>query len=129
MNKNSHFSDRLILSMQLAGYDPKPSVLEREFNLRYWGKSVTLQGVRRWLRGEAVPADDKLEVLAEWLKVDKRYLRFGEEAAKQLREQTVQLESRMSVEERAVVELFLRLPVEHRKLISTVIRKFSGVDV
>lgn len=125
MNTNSHFSDRLILSMQLAGYEPKPAVLEREFNLRYWGKSVTLQGVRRWLRGEAVPADDKLEVLAQWLKVDKHYLRFGEVAAKSMREQAVQLESRMSVEERGLVELFLKLPLEDKKVIGTVIKTFS----
>ncbi len=31
------FADRLIKAMQDSGYVPKPSVLEREFNQRYWG--------------------------------------------------------------------------------------------
>ena len=45
------FSDRLIKAMQDSGYVAKPSVLEREFNQRYWGKPMTLHGVRRWLLG------------------------------------------------------------------------------
>lgn len=53
-------------------------VLEREFNLRYWGRSVSFQVVRRWLRGEVVPTQDRLQVLAEWLGVDAHWLRFGE---------------------------------------------------
>ena len=32
--------------------------LEREFNTRYWGKPMTLHGVRRWLRGETLPTHE-----------------------------------------------------------------------
>ncbi len=32
--------------MRKAGHEPRPAVLEREFNQRYWGKAVTLHGVR-----------------------------------------------------------------------------------
>lgn len=38
--------------MLAAGYDARPIILEREFTLRYWGRSVSFQAVRRWLRGE-----------------------------------------------------------------------------
>lgn len=60
----AEFARRLREAMRKAGYEPRPSVLEREFNQRYWGKAVTLHGVRRWLLGETVPAQDKLLALA-----------------------------------------------------------------
>ena len=41
----------------------------REFNRRYPGAPVTLHAARKWLLGEAIPAQDKLRVLAAWLGV------------------------------------------------------------
>lgn len=76
MNEKTEFSKRLSDAMTQAGYALRPVVLEREFNTRYWGRSVTLQAVRRWLRGEAIPSQEKLQVLAEWLKVEPQVLRF-----------------------------------------------------
>ena len=58
----SPFSAHLKKAMKAAGHEPIPSVLEREFNLRYLGSPMTLHGVRKWLHG-SVPATDKLEVL------------------------------------------------------------------
>lgn len=48
------------------GYEPRASVLERQFNLRYQGEPVTYHGVRRWLQGETLPTADKLQLLAGW---------------------------------------------------------------
>ena len=53
-NEKSLFAQRLITAMQAKGYDPKPSILEREFNLRHNGKPVTLYGVRKWLLGMSI---------------------------------------------------------------------------
>ena len=64
-NAKTQFADRLREAMTAAGYEPKPAVLEREFNTRYWGPPMTLHGVRRWLRGETLPSQEKLLVLAE----------------------------------------------------------------
>ena len=55
MNEKADFGERLRAAMVSAGYPLRPVVLEREFNTRYWGRSVTLQAARRWLRGEAIP--------------------------------------------------------------------------
>ena len=77
MNEKAEFAQRLRDAMTRAGYELRPVVLEREFNTRYWGRSVTLQGVRRWLRGEAIPSQEKLQVLADWLGVEPEVLRFG----------------------------------------------------
>jgi len=73
----AQFAQRLRDAMQAAGYAPRPAVLEREFNTRYWGKQMTLHGVRRWLLGETLPSQPKLLVLAEWLGVAPHELRFG----------------------------------------------------
>ena len=63
--------------MIAAGYPDLPAVLEREFNSRYWGRSVTFHAVSRWLRGEAIPSQDKLQVLAEWLRIEPQVLRLS----------------------------------------------------
>lgn len=102
--------------MLTAGYDARPIVLEREFNLRYWGRSVSFQAVRRWLRGEAVPTQDRLQVLAEWLGVDAHWLRFGEKLVVAVNERPAQWNSKLAPEEREAIEAFLALPPDKRKL-------------
>ncbi len=70
MNEKTEFSQRLRKTIEDAGYSVRPTVLEREFHTRYWGRSVTVRVVRRWLRGEAISSQEKLPVLAEWLKIE-----------------------------------------------------------
>ena len=48
-DEKSLFAKRLVLAMQSKGYEAKASILEREFNLNYSGKPMTLHGVRKWL--------------------------------------------------------------------------------
>ena len=123
-NAKDEFAQRLIQAMQAAGYNAKPSVLEREFNQRYWGKPVTLQGVRRWLRGEVIPPHDKLHTLAEWLNVPPQELGFGN-----LPEKIVQTRKRwdegIGFQEREVFEAYLSLPIPQRKLIREIIQTFT----
>lgn len=127
MDEKFGFAQRLREAMTRAGYEPRPSVLEREFNTRYWGRSVTLQAVRRWLRGEALPAQDKLQVLADWLRVEPQVLRFGEQATLSAREHQKRWEDQMSPLERETMDAFLQLPAPQRKLISEVILTFAKV--
>jgi hypothetical protein len=37
MDEKAEFAARLKQAMLDAGYEPRPSVIEREFNQRYWG--------------------------------------------------------------------------------------------
>ena len=74
------FSERL--KQQLALYNwpiNSPTWLAREFNMRYQGQSVSVQTANNWLSGDAIPSQEKLRVLAIWLKVSAEWLRFGEE--------------------------------------------------
>ena len=123
MSEKAEFGARLCAAMQAQGVPLRPSVLEREFNRRYWGRAVTLQAARRWMRGEAIPSQDKLQVLAEWLRIEPQVLRFGEDAIRTVREAQQRWES-LSYTERATLDAFLRLPIEQRRVVQKVIEAF-----
>lgn len=76
------FSARLREALLRTAPDAaRPAALAREFNRRYAGSPVTLHASRKWLGGEAIPAQDKLRVLADWLGVTAEWLRFGQGVA------------------------------------------------
>jgi len=77
LNENQAFAARLRQALKGAGMRPSPALLANEFNLRYWGKSITANTARNWLLGKSIPMQDKLRVLSEWLHVGADELRFG----------------------------------------------------
>jgi transcriptional regulator with XRE-family HTH domain len=119
------FAERLAAAMKAAGYEAKPSVLEREFNQRYWGKPITLQGVRRWLRGEVIPPHSKIMTLAEWLHVTPQELGFGKEIEERVLKARKRWDEGIGYEERDIFEAFLKLSMPHRRLVREVIIAFS----
>ena len=73
------FSRRLRESLKRAGAEAGgAAALAREFNLRYDGTPVTVQAVRKWISGDALPSQDKMRSLALWLEVSPQWLRYGE---------------------------------------------------
>ena len=73
------FSRRLSDSLKRARPVAEgPAALAREFNLRYEGTPVTVQAVRKWVSGRALPSQDKIRALALWLEVSPQWLRYGE---------------------------------------------------
>jgi len=126
-NAKDLFANRLRAAMVAAGYEPKPAVLEREFNTRYWGKPMTLHGVRRWLRGETLPTHHKLLVLSEWLAVPPQQLGFGDEIYRKVEQRRARWDSGIGYQDQELFEAFLKLPVPQRKLIREVILTFSKV--
>jgi transcriptional regulator with XRE-family HTH domain len=77
------FAERLRLALARKGKKPSPTVLEREFNLRWRGAPVSVNAARNWLLGIAVPTLDKLKVLALWLDVSEEWLRWGVDLAQE----------------------------------------------
>lgn len=76
-NERQGFSTRLGHRLQHKAMPVSATVLAREFNLRWRGAKLTVNAVRRWLVGEAIPAKDKLGVLADLLDVSEDWLRWG----------------------------------------------------
>jgi len=126
MQESRHkFAVRLREAMGRAGYPARPAVLEREFNTRYWGKPMTLHGVRRWLLGETMPSNDKIKVLAEWLGEAPQNLGFGEQQMDKLEDPLRTLGPDFGYQERELMEAFLSLPVAQRRVVREVILTFA----
>jgi hypothetical protein len=121
MEHKLEFAQRLRDAMAAAGLEPRPGVLLNLFNAHYWGRSVSFQAVSRWLRGEAIPAQDKLLVLAEILRVEPEVLRFGQAVRHRVQEHRKRWDEGVSYQEREVFDAFLSLPAPQRKLVREVI--------
>lgn len=121
MSQKIEFAERLKQAMRDAGYEPRPGVLEKEFNTRYWGRAVTFQAASRWLKGLSIPEQDKLQVLAEWLKIEPQALRFGEVSVQAVRDRKKRWEDAIAGPEREVLEAFIGLPAEQKKVAREVI--------
>lgn len=115
------FAQKLRDAMYVAGYEPRPSVLEREFNTRHWGKPMTLHGVRRWLRGETLPDHKKLLTLSQWLQVPVQELAYGAGVAVRPVERQPQWHAGLGYQDRELFEIYLRLPVPQRRLAREVV--------
>jgi len=127
MDNKLEFAQRLRDAMVSAGLEPRPGVLLNQFNINYWGRSVTFQAVSRWLRGEAIPAHDKLLVLAGILKVEPEVLRFGEAVRNSVQQHRQRWDEGIGYLERETFDAFLKLPAPQRKLIREVILTFAKV--
>lgn len=126
MDNKLEFAQRLKDGMVTAGLEPRPGVLLTLFNTRYWGRSVSFQAVSRWLKGEAIPEQDKLLVLAEVLNIEPEVLRFGEGIRKSLKERKQRWEEGAGYLERETFDAFLKLPATHRKIVREVILAFAA---
>ena len=127
MDQKLEFAERLRAAMLAAGLDARPGVLLNLFNTHYWGRSVSFQAVSRWLRGESIPSQEKLQVLAEWLKIEPQVLRFGDQVARSVREHRQRWDEGVGYLERETFDAFLQLPAPQRKLIREVILTFAKV--
>ena len=126
MNKTKlNFAARLNAAMVAIGLEPKPAVLEKQFNLHYSGEPMTLHGVRRWLRGETLPAQDKLISLAEWLRIPPDELRSGAEIKSEIQQARKSWDDAISYQEREIFEAFLNLPAPQKKIVREVILAFA----
>jgi len=125
MDNKAKFAARLIEAMTVQGYKPEPAVLEREFNLRHYGKRIGLHGVRKWLIGESIPPYDKIITLAAWLKVPPEDLTFGLEIKQKIQQENTRWADEVGYKEREVFEAFLNLPAPQRKIVREVILAFA----
>jgi transcriptional regulator with XRE-family HTH domain len=125
MNEKVEFSSRLRATMVKAGYTASPAVLLHEFNLRWHGRSISNQAAWSWLNSKSIPTQDKMQLLAEWLKIEPQVLRFGGVVLQKVREQQKRWDEGIGYLERETFDAFLQLPAPQRKLIREVILTFA----
>lgn len=88
-DEKTAFSKRLEFALRRSP-DPVDGATELalRFNLRYEGTAVSVQTVHKWLTGRAIPTNDKLATLAEWLNVDEHWLHYGPPPGKKMEAKT-----------------------------------------
>jgi hypothetical protein len=124
MNEKEAFGKRLTRLLNDTGIGiASPTLIAREFNRRYPGKPVTAQAVRKWINGEAIPAGDKIRILARWLKASPHWLHYGE-TEKSTGVLKVE-EERGIYGEDAIITLpedFQRLTHKHKMMVCEIVR-------
>ena len=125
-NEKNLFAQRLALAMKAKGYEAKPSVLEREFNLNYSGKPMTLHGVRKWLIGDAIPSGDKLLTLAKWLEIPPEELAFDKNILKAIEQRDSKWRQELGYKDKEVFEALINLSPSNKKLVRELIIALSN---
>jgi hypothetical protein len=120
------FSERLQQALRNAEYAPdSPTQVAREFNLRFPGRPVTVHATRKWLVGEAIPTQEKLRTLAQWLGVSNEWLRFGGGDAGVSATNAVRQTARDKSRAMEIIERLKQLDEQHRLAIREVIRMLN----
>ena len=114
-DEKAAFADRLRKALQSAGVRPSPTVVAHEFNRRSAGASITPHSARNWLLGNALPTQDKLRVLADWLQVSPNALRFGAATLKVHLGEADTMAADLDMADREMLRRYLNLrPLERR---------------
>lgn len=100
-------------------------MLATQFNTRFRGPSVTFQTAWRWLNGQAIPQPDKLTVLADWLRIDRGLLGFGETESRRGPGKHVK-EGAASYDTNELAEAIHALPAAHRQLVHDLVAALAG---
>lgn len=128
MNEKERFAQNFIKFLKQKGIEPRPCVVDREFHLHHYGNDITQQAIRKWLQGESLPNNERLQTLADWLGVELTDL-VSEERAYKIKKMKNKQNSKKSLWEllqsndtdRLTIETFLKLPSEHKKIVQDVI--------
>lgn len=119
-SEREQFSQRLQQLLREAHHSPdSPTELAREFNIRYPGTPITVHAARKWLIGEAIPTQDKMRTLADWLMVPIDWLRFGTDASR--KEVPNPAAHASSVDLKLIADMQL-LDEPHRQIVREVVR-------
>jgi transcriptional regulator with XRE-family HTH domain len=122
-NEREGFSERLQQALKNAHYSPdSPTRLAREFNIRFEGRPITVHAARKWLVGEAIPTQEKLRMIAQWLGVPADWLRFGGATGAQEGEGSNGAGPRFESADVKLIADLQRLDEHHRQLAREFIR-------
>lgn len=113
------FSARLKQSLLAAGLPGTPTRLTRAFNLRLVDDSVTVHGVRKWLVGEAIPTQARINTFASWLRISPHWLRYGGDVVEM---ETARRDCLLlSHDDMRILDDFHRLDAQKRELVTAMV--------
>jgi hypothetical protein len=118
------FAQRLREALAAQGVALSPTKVAHGFNLRHWGGSITPHTARHWLMGSALPTQDKLRTLADWLQVSPEELRFGRALVPQVVGGDALLAS-LNLVDREMLARYLALPPVARRTVCDVVAAFT----
>ena len=126
MDEKAEFSQRLLAALKRAGVRTvSPKKLAIDFNLHHQGKPITTQAAHKWLNGTAIPSQDKIRSLGEWLNVLPEWLRYGDAEKKTKDSQRQNIPPYLTLEELMLAD-FRKLNKANqtiaRELVSTLLR-------
>ena len=118
LTEQERFAERLNQALDAARYQHAgASRIAREFNLRFPDMAVTVHAVRKWIKGEAIPTQDKLVALAQWLGVKADWLRYdGEVSPSELSPQ------QFSGEDLRMLRDYQRLGSERKRIVDEIVQ-------
>jgi transcriptional regulator with XRE-family HTH domain len=123
------FSERLQQALRNADYSPdSPTQLAREFNVRFSGRPITVHAARKWLVGEAIPTQEKLRTLAQWLGVPAEWLRFGSTSAEAAGSEAGEVPMRFESADVKLIADLQRLDDHHRMIAREIIRMLVRIS-
>lgn len=123
------FSQRLQQALKNAHYSPdSPTRLAREFNIRFEGRPITVHAARKWLVGEAIPTQEKLRMMAQWLGVPADWLRFGGTEGAAAGSESSNPPSRFESADMKLVADLQRLDEHHRQIAREFIRMLVRIN-
>ncbi len=113
--QRAEFSRRLRDELSRSGREASPADLAREVNLRLRpSEHIHPSSCRKWLHGEAIPTQEKLQILAGILQVSPEWLRFGQ--LTELREAPSAMPP-LSSDELALLDQWRRLSAGQRRTV------------
>lgn len=80
-NERQQFSSRLSTAMRQMDLSLSPTRLARAFNGVTKGEKISCHAARKWLVGESIPTQYKIQELAAMFGCEAQWLRFGETEA------------------------------------------------
>src|SRR5262245_18133742 len=119
-HEKAAFAARLRAVLEAAGIEASAAVVEKRFNSRYRGASVTVQAISSWLSGRYIPKQDKLRILGELTGVDPHVLQYGN-AKGRVADARPDYSANAGARERRIIDAFLALPARRRELVGELV--------
>ena len=113
------FAQRLRAALVAADVAVSPTTVQRKFNAVSGDAPVSVHAVRKWIMGESIPTQQRIQVLATWLAVSTNWLRFGERTAKD----TTQAPSAV---EHVLLRNFRRLSAREQEQLLALVQTMAG---